>query len=189
MRVRLLLTIGLLTATPLRAQQHVHTEGMQHDATTAALPTLPGQAAFGAIAEVIRLLSTDSTTDWSKVNIEALRQHLIDMDNVILRTTVYPTIVPGGVSLQITGDAVVLKSVQRMVMAHARELDRLPQYHAQARELNASVVLVVTSENASDRATESRIRALGLAGLLAEGDHHAAHHLMLARGEQPHAGH
>src|SRR5437763_2768602 len=42
------------------------------------LPTSPGQAAFGAISEIVRLLKADPNTDWSKVNIEALRQHLID---------------------------------------------------------------------------------------------------------------
>src|SRR5512138_3204260 len=53
-----------------------------------ALPTQPGQAAFGAISEIVRLLEADSTTDWSRVNIEALRQHLIDMDDVIMHAAV-----------------------------------------------------------------------------------------------------
>src|SRR5512146_836108 len=53
-----------------------------------ALPTQPGQAAFGAISEIVRMLEADSTTDWSRVNIEALRQHLIDMDDVIMHAAV-----------------------------------------------------------------------------------------------------
>ena len=40
----------------------------------------PGQAAFGAMAEVVRTLEGDPATDWSKVDIERLRQHLIDMN-------------------------------------------------------------------------------------------------------------
>src|SRR5438270_319404 len=42
-------------------------------------PTEPGQSAFAAIQEIVQILEGDSRTDWTKVNIEALRQHLIDM--------------------------------------------------------------------------------------------------------------
>ncbi len=43
----------------------------------------PG-AAFGAVQEIVEILEADPATDWSKVDIDALRQHLIDMDNVTL---------------------------------------------------------------------------------------------------------
>ena len=45
----------------------------------AGQPTMPGQDAFGAIQETVSLLEADPATDWSKVNIAALREHLIDM--------------------------------------------------------------------------------------------------------------
>jgi len=41
---------------------------------------MPGQDAFGAIQEIVQILDADPKTDWSKVDLEALRQHLIDMD-------------------------------------------------------------------------------------------------------------
>lgn len=44
------------------------------------------QSAFVAIQEIVWLQEANPKTDWSKVNIELLRQHLIDMDNVSLRT-------------------------------------------------------------------------------------------------------
>src|SRR5690349_19552961 len=44
----------------------------------AAVPTQSGQAAFATISEIVRMLKADPKTDWSRVNIEALRQHLID---------------------------------------------------------------------------------------------------------------
>ena len=50
--------------------------------------TQPGQDAFGAIAEVVRTLEADPGTDWSKVDLERLRQHLIDMNEVVLRAAV-----------------------------------------------------------------------------------------------------
>jgi hypothetical protein len=36
-------------------------------------PTQPGQAAFAAIQEIVAILEADPRTDWSKVNIDALR--------------------------------------------------------------------------------------------------------------------
>ena len=47
-----------------------------------AVATQAGQGAFAAIQEVVEILAADSNTDWSKVNIDALRQHLVDMNNV-----------------------------------------------------------------------------------------------------------
>ena len=38
-----------------------------------ASPTMPGQDTFGAIQEIVRILEADPKTDWSKVNLEALR--------------------------------------------------------------------------------------------------------------------
>jgi hypothetical protein len=38
-----------------------------------ATPTMPGQDAFGAIQEIVRILESDPKTKWSKVNLEALR--------------------------------------------------------------------------------------------------------------------
>ena len=46
---------------------------------------MPGQDPFGAIQEIVRILEADPSTDWSKVNIAALREHLIDMNEVTLR--------------------------------------------------------------------------------------------------------
>ena len=44
--------------------------GSQTSDTTT--PTMPGQDAFGAIQEIVRILEADPKTDWSKVNLEAL---------------------------------------------------------------------------------------------------------------------
>ena len=38
--------------------------------------TRGGQDAFAAIQEIVEILAADPKTDWSKVNIDALRQHL-----------------------------------------------------------------------------------------------------------------
>jgi hypothetical protein len=154
-----------------------------------ALPTLPGQAAFGAISEVVRMLKADPNTDWSRVNIEALRQHLIDMDAVTLRSVVAQRNVPGGAEMDVTGDERTAGAIKRMVTNHAKMLDQGTEYHAATKELANGVRLTITAKNASDSRAVAQIRGLGFAGLMTEGDHHAAHHLALARGEPDPHGH
>ena len=50
-----------------------------------------GQAQFAAIAEIAEILRNDASTDWGKVNIQALRDHLVDMHNVTTGSTVAGT--------------------------------------------------------------------------------------------------
>ena len=40
----------------------------------------PGQSLFAALREVVSELEARPETDWSQVNIDALRQHLVQMD-------------------------------------------------------------------------------------------------------------
>ena len=103
--------VALLSLSSLRldAQDHQHTPGMQHPAS-GAQPTEGGQAAFAAIAEIVRLLDADPRTDWSKVNVEALRQHLIDMDEVTMRASVRTEPVEGGAAFIVTGSGRTLDS-------------------------------------------------------------------------------
>jgi len=49
------------------------------------LPTSSPLDAFGAIQEIVRMLEADPATDWAKANIGALREHLIDMDEITMR--------------------------------------------------------------------------------------------------------
>jgi hypothetical protein len=84
-----------LIAVAAFAQVAVHAHAMDHAAMhkTDSIQAMPivvpaAQAAFATIADVVRKLTADSTTDWSKVNIEALRLHLIDMDDVVMRSAV-----------------------------------------------------------------------------------------------------
>jgi hypothetical protein len=62
--------------------------GGMHGASTT--PTMPGQDVFGAVQEVVGILDADPKTDWSKVDLEALRQHLIDMNEVTLKADAAP---------------------------------------------------------------------------------------------------
>ncbi|HLA90265.1 MAG TPA: hypothetical protein VJL28_07545 [Gemmatimonadaceae bacterium] len=70
-----------------------------------------------------------------------------------------------------------------MAGMHAMALNEEGEYSARSTELPGGVRFVVTAKNARDAKAVARIRGLGFAGLLTEGDHHTMHHLMLAKGE------
>jgi hypothetical protein len=151
------------------------------------LPASPGQAAFGAIGEVVRMLKADPNTDWSHVNIEALRQHLIDMNEVTMHGAVTQRAVPGGAEMDVTGSGRTADAIKRMVVNHAKMLDQGSEYHATAQAIANGARMTITAKNGADLRAVEQIRGLGFAGLMTEGDHHAAHHMALARGESnPH---
>jgi hypothetical protein len=160
-------------------QDRQHVAGMM----AASRPAQSGQEAFGAVAEVVRMLDADPKTDWSKVDLERLRQHLIDMNEVVLRAETRPAPVPGGLAMEITGAGRTEAAIRAMVVPHAAELDRLPAYTAKAEPIPGGVRLTVTAKNAADARAVARLRALGFIGLLTEGGHHGPHHLAMAKGE------
>ena len=146
-------------------------------------PREPGQAAFAAIQEIVGLLEADPATDWSKVDIEALRRHLIDMDNVTLRSAVAAEPVDGGMRFTVTGEGPVVGSIRRMVAAHVATMNGTDGWSYRAEERPDGAALTVMSSRAGDAA---KIRALGFIGVMARGMHHQDHHLMIARGMGPH---
>ena len=157
----------------------------QHD-MSGPMPTSPGNAAFATIREIVRMLDADPKTDWSKVNLEALRQHLIDMDLVLMTSTVKQRNVAGGVELDVTGTGPTVAANRRMAVNHTRMLDDT-QYRASASEIPNGAKLTITAKNPSDATAVARIRGLGFAGIMTEGNHHAPHHLAIARGDSmPH---
>ncbi len=160
----------------------------QHDHKSGDAPAAPaeaGQDAFAAIAEIVAMLEADPRTDWSTVNIEALRQHLIDMNDVLLRSTVRETRVPGGLRLDITGTGRTIAAIRRMIPSHAAVLDPMPQWSAEAKQIPGGTRLTVLSTEPGDIYEVAHIRGLGFAGLLATGAHHQQHHLAIARGAPP----
>ena len=159
--------------------------GMDYEAMKMPLPagsglTEGGQSAFAAIQEVVSALLTEPATDWTNVNIEALRQHLIDMDNVTLRARVTTEAVPGGPRFSVASDdPAVQTSIRAMTVAHAATMDGVEGWSLKAEETSNGATLTATGD-------EVRIRALGYIGLMTVGMHHQEHHLALARGAMPH---
>ncbi len=153
-------------------------------AGTAQQPTLPGQAAFGAIGEIVRILIADPATDWASVNVEALRRHLVDMDAVTMRSTIAQRDVPGGFVADITGAGPVTAAIRRMVPNHASMYTASPDFKATTQQVPGGVRLTMVARNASDARQVARLRGLGTIGFLVDGDHHTAHHLAIARGDK-----
>lgn len=148
--------------------------------SVAAGPTEPGQGAFAAIQEIVAILEADPSTDWSRVDLGALRRHLVDMNALVLSAEVTEREIPGGIEVTVSGAGRAGEAARRMVPAHAGELARIEGWAASAEALaGGNVVLQVTS---ADPRAEAHIRGLGFFGLMASGAHHQPHHLAIARG-------
>lgn len=158
---------------------------MDHGAMTAggAGPRETGQATFAAIQEIVGMLDADPATDWTKVDIEALRQHLIDMNNVTLNAAVEAMEMEGSVRFTVSGDGPVRESVRRMVMAHAATVNGVDGWKFVAEPSDTGATLTVSPP---DKASLVKLRALGFIGVMARGMHHQQHHWMLATGMDPH---
>lgn len=176
---KLTIPAGAMLRLPAAEQATAHDPAM-HETATGALRE-GGQSAFAAIQEITAALMADSATNWSKVDIEGLRQHLIDMDNVTLRSEVNSEEIDGGARFTVTSnDPAVMASIRAMVMAHVATMNSVESWDMQAEEVKSGAAMTVTG---SDTA---RIRGLGFIGLMTVGMHHQAHHLALAAGQNPH---
>lgn len=168
------------------AQQGMH-GGEQHHgqlmgAGAGGQPTMAGQEAFGTIQEIVRVLEADPKTDWSKVNIGALRDHLIDMNEVTLRASAIERPLDNGIEIAVTGEGRTLDAIKRMVPAHIHELNSMG-WNAKTDEMPNGVKLTVTSV---DTRQVTKLKALGFMGIMVQGAHHQTHHLMMAKGDFTH---
>jgi hypothetical protein len=158
---------------------HGGMHGQQSAAT--GTPTLPGQDAFGTIQEIVQILQSDPKTDWSKVNIDALRQHLIDMNEVTLHAAAAQRMIDNGIEITVTGEGRTLEAIKRMVPAHVNELHEIG-WGAKSEDLPNGVRLTVL---ASEAQPLTKLKALGFMGIMVQGRHHQPHHLMIAMGQFP----
>jgi hypothetical protein len=157
---------------PHGGMPHGPTPTPREASAPAGLPALPGQDAFGAIAEIVRILEADPLTDWTRVDLERLRQHLIDMREVVLRAQVKASPLPGGLVMDVTGEGRTEQAILAMVVPHTAELDRMPGLAAATVPIPGGVRLTVTARNAEDARAVARVRGLGFFGLLTLGAHH-----------------
>ena len=153
--------------------------GGMHGQQSAVTPIVPGQDAFGAIQEIVQILQSDPKTDWSKVNIDVLRQHLIDMDEVTLHAAATTRVFDTGIEFTVTGEGRTVEAIKRMVPAHVNELREIG-WNAKTDEIPNGVKLTVT---ANEMQPLTKLKALGFMGIMVQGGHHQPHHLMMAMGQ------
>ncbi len=146
------------------------------------LPQETGQSAFAAIQEIVVMLEADPTANWSKVDIEALRQHLIDMNDVTMGAVVDAKQAGASMRFAVSGDGQVQESIKRVVMAHAATMNGVDGWKFVLETSDKGAVLIVTPP---DKTSMMKLRGLGLIGILTLGMHHQQHHWMLANG-MPH---
>lgn len=150
--------------------------------------TEAGNDAFGTIQEVIAKLDHDPETDWNKVNIEALRLHLLDMHDMTLNVEVISQqAVANGLQAIIkpTTQRAAL-ALDRVFSAHPAQLKRETGWEMQVVKNRDQYTLTITTKNKKDIA---KIRGLGYIGLMAYGNHHQPHHWAMATGKNPHHMH
>ena len=133
---------------------------------------------------MVARLDADLATDWRSVNLRALRDHLVDMSEMVLHTEVAETTVKNGIEATVTGSGRTLAAIRRMLPMHVQMLGMEdPCFQATWREIDGGGVLTVETD---DPAGLDRLRGLGFYGVMGLGDHHRRHHLAIALGQMHH---
>lgn len=167
-------TIVVLLAFPVSAQHaHSSSEG----------PAETGQSAFATISEIVQILSDDLSTDWTKVNIQALRNHLVDMDLVTMKAKVATRIKGREVEFVVAGQGEVSDAVQRMTLAHSPMLGMATGWTVIAELSDSGATMRIQVGTDLELA---RVVGLGFFGVMTIGAHHQSHHMQMALGENPH---
>ena len=149
--------------------------------------TEAGTDPFAVIQEAIALLEANPDTDWSTVNIEALRLHLIEMQDMTLNVTVEQQPVSFGFQAVITPTTNrALQSMSQVLSAHPSQMKEETGWDMVVTNNNGIFTIAVTTDQLQD---VDKIRGLGYIGIMAYGNHHQQHHWAMASGENPHSEH
>lgn len=156
--------------------------GQHHMHQTNTPLTEAGNDIFGTIQEVVQKLEADPNTNWSQVNLEALRQHLLDMKAFTEEVKVISKQpVESGVQVEVKPTSAraeqALKNLFRM---HPSMIKKEKGWNMDTKPKGDHWVITCTTERESE---VEKIRGLGYIGLIAEGAHHQMHHWMIATGK------
>jgi len=173
-----------------------HSSDMNHDTMidsnttdqgSTAILTEAGTDPFAVIQEVIALLEANPDTDWSAVNIEALRLHLVEMQDMTLNVNVVQQPINFGFQAVITPTTKrALQSMIRVLSAHPSQMKEETGWDMFVTDNNGIFTIEVTSNQLQD---VDKIRGLGYIGIMAYGNHHQPHHWAMASGNDPHSAH
>ena len=169
----IIVTIGI-TVTAVGQHNHVNKRSTPL--------TMPGNEVFGTIQEVVKKLEADPDTDWSKVNLEALRQHLLDMKAFTEEVEVLSNKpFENGVKIQVRPKSQRAGgALKRLFSMHPAMLKKEKGWIMETRKKSDRWTITFTTNEESDI---GKIRGLGYIGLMAAGAHHQSHHWMIATGK------
>jgi hypothetical protein len=204
----LALALALALAIVILSQNHNtmnysdmnHTSGMEHssdlnlNANSAdhtmvrnanSVLTESGTDPFAVIQEAIALLEANPATDWSVVNIDALRSHLVAMQDMTLNVTVEQQPINLGFIAVVTPTTNrALESMIQVLSVHPSQMKNETGWDMTVTNNNGVFTISVTTDQLLD---VEKIRGLGYIGIMAYGNHHQPHHWAMASGEDPHS--
>lgn len=175
---------GLIQAAEMNAD-HANMHGGHNMQGIESRLTEAGNDAFGTLQEALQQLLSDPQTDWSKVNMEALRQHLADMRNLTLGIEIVrQTPLKNGLEIILKPhNPRVSESLDRVFAAHPAQLRKETGWEMKTRKQNGEYQITITTRNQTENA---KIQGLGYIGIMAWGNHHQSHHWMMVKGMNPH---
>jgi hypothetical protein len=181
------LVVITLFSTALIAETRLDSspQSSKHSQFASSGLTESGTDLFATIQEVIRQLSADPDTDWSKVNLEALRDHLRDMFEFSYNVDVISQRpITHGVRILVKPVTTRAKqALEKVLSAHPAMLKMETGWDMQSSKVKDQYQITVTTTKPAEI---DKIGGLGYIGLLAIGNHHQWHHWAMAKGQNPH---
>ncbi|KAK3584291.1 hypothetical protein CHS0354_035372 [Potamilus streckersoni] len=141
----------------------------------------PGESIFGTLSEINQTLE-QKEYDWSKIDMDALWEHLRDMNALMTQTTVVKTKLKNGLRMTVKSSTPDGKrAVNNMIPAHSAFLSGVRKlWKINYSKEAGGYTITVTSDTPSEII---KIQALGFSGFMIQDDHHRFHHFGLATGE------
>ena len=176
-----------LAKTTIMDHSAMNHNKMMHNTKTnnkkSSMPVLePGQSAVAAIAEIVAKLESNPDTNWNVVDIKGLREHLRDMNKVIIDAVTVAKEIDGGMQFTVTGGVDVKSSIRRMTLAHATFMNNVNGWEYKAKKIDGGAVVTVLVPPQD----QTKIKALGFFGMIASSSHHQLHHWKMALGQNAH---
>ena len=180
---KMLLSIGVGAAISFTIYAGANHHGSSHHSMDHGenIPLIEGgQAGFAAIIEIVNKLEQSDETDWSRVDISNLREHLLDMDTLFSETSATQT-QTGNRQIQfaVFGDRKSIASIHRMVPTHAKFIEQSRGWAIETTLHADGATVSITVDDNSDFA---RLHGLGFYGFMSLDSHHQQHHFQMARG-------
>lgn len=174
-------SVGYLALAGSDQMDHATHGGHETPSKSAVvLPTEVGQSAFAAIAEIVEILGSNPETDWSKVNISRLREHLVDMKLLTTEAIATQIIEDDTITFVVQAAGRALSAVQMMVPAHAEELNKSTPWEVVSQPIEGGIRMKMRTQS---KVEQLKLASLGFFGVMATGSHHQKHHLAMAKGE------